>query len=184
MITSRPAGLGELMLPGAGIGASTGLMAGGLALVAGLPLHLAAVHLIMLGLPMALFGGGYTLLCARGTAKPGAFGPAAVYWLLAFPIARIVHEATVQLYVVGRPGLPEALWAFALYNALLSTGFAFGFIWLHEKLIPLWLMRIRGHNPRAEALLEVYTSYASMIFEHQQQRDALRRARRERRRKQ
>lgn len=171
------------MLPGIGIGASTGVLAGAVAAIADLPAGLILVNVLALGVPMGLLGGGYTLLCAYGKARPGAFGPAAVYWLLAFPLARIVQETFVHLYVAGRPGLPEALWSFALYNALLSTGLAFGFVWLHEKLVPLWLMRIRGHNPLAASLFEVYSSYAAAMYEQKERREARRRALREARRK-
>lgn len=171
------------MLPGAGIGATTGPLAGLLALVAGLPLDVAGVHLLALGLPMALFGGGYTLLCAYGIARVGSFAPAGLYWAIGFPISRIVQEGSVSAYVTGSPSLPEALWAFALYNALLSTGLAFGYIWLHERLVPLWLMRIREDDPVAARLSEAYTAYAALVFEQRERRKARRAAARQARRK-
>src|SRR5262245_16335068 len=130
---SRLAGVGELMLPGAGIGAVAGVMAGLMALGAGLEPGLAAVHALGPGIPMALFGGLYTLLCARGVIRMGVFAPAALYWLIAFPACRIIQEGAAAVYLTGAPGLSDDLWAFAAYNALLAPGFAFGFLWLHEQ---------------------------------------------------
>lgn len=67
---------------------------------------------------------------------------------------------------------------------MLSTGFAFGFIWLHDKVMPMWLSRIRAHNPDAEALMESYKEYAAAMYAQKQQREARRKAQREARRKQ
>jgi hypothetical protein len=175
--SSRLAGLGELMLPGAGIGAAAGVMAGLMTLGAGLEPGLAAVHGLALGIPMALFGGVYTLLCARGVILVGVFVPAALYWLIAFPVSRIAQEASAGVYLTGAPGLSDDLWAFATYNALLAPGLAFGFIWLHERFVPPWLMRIRGHNPLAAGLAEAYLAYAARAYEQKQRKDAQRAAR-------
>jgi len=159
------------------------VFAGIVTLGAGLPAGLAAVHLLALGIPMALFGGFYTVLCARGVARVGTFIPAALLWLVGFPLGRVVQEASAAFYVAGTPDVGEPLWQFVVYNAVLSTGFAFGFIWLHDKMLPMWLNRIRAHNPHAEALMEAYTAYAAAMYAQKQRREARRTALREARRK-
>jgi hypothetical protein len=176
---SRLADLGELMLPGAGIGAASGVFAGLIALIAHLGWGLAAVNAIGLAIPMALFGGGYTILCALGITRVGVFAPAALYWLIAFPVCRIIQEASAGVYLTGVPGLSTDLLSFALYNALLAPGLAFGFIWMHERLVPGWLMRIRGHNRDAARLAEAYLAYAGAVFEQKQRVEARKQARRQ-----
>ena len=177
---SRLSGLGELALPGAGVGGSTGLFAGLVALGSGLPLGLVAVHVLALGIPMALVGGTYTVLCARGIARVGTFIPAALLWLVGFPIGRLIQQVSAGIYLTGAPGLGEPLWQFVAYNAILSTGFAFGFIWLHDKVMPMWLTRIRAHNPDANVLMESYKEYAAAMYAEKQRRKAARDARRKR----
>jgi hypothetical protein len=155
----------------------TGLFAFFATLVAGLPLGLAVVNSLALAVPMALFGGGYTVLCAHGIAKVGVFAPAALYWMVGFPISRMVQEGSAGVYLQGSPGLSTDVWGFVLYNALLAPGLAFGFIWLHERLVPTWLMRIRDHNRAAATLLSAYSAYAASMYAHKQRRDALKQAR-------
>jgi hypothetical protein len=175
---SRLAGLAELMLPGAGIGAAAGLFAGFIALLAGLGWGLAAANALGLAIPMAVFGGGYTVLCALGITRVGVFAPAALYWLIAFPVCRIVQEATAGVYLTGAPGLSTDVLSFALYNALLAPGLAFGFIWMHERLVPGWLLRIRDHNPDAARLAQAYLAYAGAMYEQKQRVEARKQARR------
>lgn len=177
----RLADLGELMLPGAGIGAAAGLFAGIITLIAGLGWGLALVNVIALAVPMALFGGGYTILCARGVVPVGVFAPAALYWLIAYPVSRLVQEGSASVYLTGGPGLSTDLVSFAAYNALLAPGLAFGFIWLHERIAPMWLLRIRDHNPLAAGLAEAYLAYASRAYQQKVREDARKKARRAKR---
>lgn len=174
MTRSRLAGLGELMLPGAGIGAVTGVFAGLATLVVGLPPGLAAVNGLALGIPMALFGGVYTILCARGLMVVGVFAPCALYWLVGYPVSRILQEGAAGVYLGAGPGLSTDLLAFYLYNALLAPGLAFGFIWVHERLVPPWLLRIRDHNRLAAGLAQAYLTYAERVYEQKQRRAAMR----------
>jgi hypothetical protein len=178
---SRLAGLGELMLPGAGIGAAAGVFAGLATLLADLSLGLAVVNALGLGIPMALFGGVYTILCARGIIPVGVFAPAALFWLVGFPVSRILQEASAGVYLQGAPGLSTDLLSFYVYNALLAPGLAFGFIWLHERIVPPWLLRIRDHNPLAAGLAHAYLTYASRVYEQKQRRDAMRARRKQQR---
>jgi hypothetical protein len=164
------------MLPGAGIGAAAGVMAGLMSILAGLPFGLVIVNLLGFGIPMALFGGGYTVLCARGTLRLGVFAPAALYWLIAFPLARVIQEGMAGLYLDGRPGLSDDPLSFVLYNAMLAPGLAFGFLWLHEKLVPPWVIRIRDHNPLAAGLAQAYVAYAARVYEQKERREARREA--------
>ncbi|MFC7496136.1 MULTISPECIES: hypothetical protein [unclassified Nocardioides] len=175
---SRLACLGELTLPGAGIGAVAGIFAGFLTIISGLEWGLVAVNALGLAIPMAIFGGGYTILCALGIARVGVFAPAALYWMIAFPVSRIVQEALAGVYLAGAPGLSTDLLSFVLYNALLAPGLAFGFIWMHERLVPGWLMRIRDHNPYAAGLAGAYLRYAGAMYAQKQRTEARRQARR------
>lgn len=175
---SRLACLGELTLPGAGIGAAAGVFAGLITLIAGLGWGLAAVNVVALAVPMALFGGGYTVLCAQGVVPVGVFAPAALYWLIAYPVSRIVQEGSAAVYLTGSPGLSTDVVSFFAYNALLAPGLAFGFIWLHERITPSWLLRIRDHNPLAAGLAEAYLAYASRAYQQKVRQDARKKARR------
>lgn len=172
--SSRLTRLGELMLPGAGIGALAGVFAGLATVAIGLPWGLGAVNALGLAIPMAIFGGIYTVLCARGIMPVGVFGPVALYWLVGFPLSRMVQEASAGLYLQGSPGLSTELWAFLAYQAILAPGLAFGYIWLHERLVPLWLFRIRDHNPLAAGLAQAYLVYASRVHDQKVRRDARR----------
>lgn len=162
------------MLPGVGIGAVTGVFSGLVTLIAGLPWQVVAINAIAFGVPMALFAGVYTVLCSRGVLPVGVFFPAALYWMVGYPVSRIVQEGSAVMYVEGAPGLSAGVLAFFLYNALLAPGLAFGFIWLHERLVPHWLMRIRDHNREAAGLAEAYLSYAKRSYEQKQRRAAIR----------
>lgn len=146
----------ELALPGASIGAVAGAMAGGLTLVAGQPIGTAALSALMLALPLALFGAGYGMAQGRGPFKPGTFAPAGLYWMAAFPLARLLQES-----VVATGGMRDGVLPFLAYQAMVSLGFAIGFIWMHERLMPRWLLRLRHRNDRAAELFDLYLRHAS-----------------------
>jgi hypothetical protein len=151
----------ELVFPGAMIGLVSGTVAGGIAAIGGLPASYVLATTLALGVPLALFGMGYDLLLAAGRIRLGGVAPAALYWLVAFPLARALHEILFDV-VSGRPiGLPDAVVPFLVYQAILSVGFAIGFIWLHEYVFPRWWIRVRGHNPVAARYVEQYTAQAA-----------------------
>lgn len=77
-----------------------------------------------------------------------------------FPLARLAHEVLVGLLLTGRPVLPPDVLGFLAYQAIVSLGFAIGFSWLHERVAPGWLRRIRHGNPRAERLYQFYLRHA------------------------
>jgi hypothetical protein len=144
----------ELALPGATIGAGAGAIAGGLTLLAGQPAGLVAQSALALAVPLALFGGLYGVLLGHGIFRPGTFGPVGLYWMAGFPLSRLVQESLTGV------GLAEGVLPFLAYQLMVSLGFAIGFLWLHERMMPHWLLRHAEGNPRAEALLGQYIRQA------------------------
>ncbi|MGN9837895.1 hypothetical protein ACTMTI_07225 [Nonomuraea sp. H19] len=147
----------ELALPGASIGAVAGAMAGGLTLFAGAPTGMATLSALALAVPLALFGGMHGVLLGHGVLRPGTFGPAGLYWMAAFPLSRLVQESLTGI------GLADGVFGFLAYQAMVALGFAIGFVWLHERLMPYWLLRRAGVNPRAELLLGSYVRHAEAL---------------------
>ncbi|MFG2072205.1 hypothetical protein SAMN05421874_101438 [Nonomuraea maritima] len=147
----------ELALPGASIGAVAGAVAGGLTLFAGAPTGMATLSALALAVPLAFFGGLYGVLLGHGVFRPGTFGPVGLYWMAAFPVSRLVQET---LYGVGTA---DGVLTFLAYQAMVSLGFAIGFLWMHERLMPHWLMRRAADNPIAEQLLGTYLRYARLV---------------------
>ncbi|MFD9947855.1 hypothetical protein ACFWYW_10975 [Nonomuraea sp. NPDC059023] len=118
----------EPALPGAAIGAVAGVAAGGLTLLAGQPLGRAALSALALAVPLALCGGAYGLLIGRWLFRPGAFAPVALFWMVAFPMSRLIQESLAGV------GMRDGVLLFLAYQAMVSVGFAIGFVWLHERL--------------------------------------------------
>jgi len=153
----------ELVLPGALTGFAAGVVAGGLAAVVGQPAGWALATMLTLGIPLAVFGGGYSWLLATGRVRLGGFAPAALYWLVAFPVARLLHEAMVHLVLGGGFTLPDDILGFLAYQGIVSAGFAIGFLWLHERLAPRWWTRVGPNNPEAAAAVDRYLAHARTI---------------------
>jgi hypothetical protein len=166
--------LAEVGAPGAVIGAVAGLVVGLLSVVVGHPASWAAVSALTLGLPLALIGGGYGILVAVGWFRPGVFAPVAFYWMVGFPLSRLLHETVTPVLLGGNATPPSDVLTFLAFQALVSMGFAIGFIWLHERIAPYWLMRIQNHNPDAHRVFGVYTEHAQVMWEARE----LKRARR------
>ncbi|MFI6675918.1 hypothetical protein [Kribbella sp. NPDC050470] len=74
--------LAEFSVPAAAVGASAGVIAGGLAAFVGQPFGWAVATGLGLGVPLVLFGAGYAVLVALGKVPAGVFAPAAVYWVI------------------------------------------------------------------------------------------------------
>ncbi|SJZ34344.1 hypothetical protein SAMN02745673_00006 [Marinactinospora thermotolerans DSM 45154] len=153
----------EVALPGALIGVAAGAFGAGTAALAGLPLPLILTITAGLGVPLALAGGCYCVLLALGRLRIGAVAPAALYWAVAFPAARLVEEAAMAWYLGQATLLREPLWSFLLFQAMLSVGYAIGFLWLHERLAPRWLLATSGHNPVAGDLAGRYLRHLEVI---------------------
>jgi len=155
--------LAEFAVPAAAVGAAAGLMAGGLAGFVGQPVGWAVVTGLGLGVPLVLFGAGYAALVALGKVPAGVFAPAAVYWAVAFPLSLLVHASVTAWVVTGTPGLPPEVGKFLAFRALVSMGFAIGFLWMHEQLGRLWWPRILEHNLYARRTVEAYAHLAATL---------------------
>ena len=151
----------ELVVPGLLIGIIAGAAAGGMAILAGLPAGYVVATTVGLGVPLAAFGAGYSLLLASGRIRLGGVAPAALYWLFAFPVARCVHEILVDVLSGRAVALPDGVVKFVVYQAIVSVGFAVGFIWMHEYVFGRWWVRVRDHNPVASRYVAQYTRQAS-----------------------
>ncbi|MEU4291826.1 hypothetical protein AB0E63_26665 [Kribbella sp. NPDC026596] len=155
--------LAEFSVPATAVGAAAGLIAGGLAAFVGQPAGWAVVTGLGLGVPLMLFGAGYAVLVGLGKVPAGVFAPAAVYWVIGFPLALLVHAVVTEWVVAGTPGLPPEPWKFLAFRALVSMGFAIGFLWMHEQLGRHWWPRILDHNQYARRTVEQYAHLAAAL---------------------
>ncbi|HEY7594286.1 MAG TPA: hypothetical protein VH969_14135 [Actinophytocola sp.] len=162
-----------LTLPGLLVGFIAGVFAGGLTAFVGQPAGAAVVAALALGVPLALMGGGYTMLLINKRVRLGGFAPAALFWLIGFPLARLLHELAVTWYVGGTPTFPPDTLGFLAFQGILSLGFAIGFLWLHERVAPRWWARLaqRGDEVAEEVYLR-YASHARAMFEAKERRKA------------
>lgn len=124
---------GTLMI-GALIGAGSGLVAGGLVGLLGLPALQALCGGLALAVPLGLAGAGFEALAALRVVRTGVFASVALYWLFAFPLARLLHEVLFGLLVSGRAAPPDDVLAFLAFQGLVSMGYAIGFLWLRERI--------------------------------------------------
>lgn len=155
--------LAEYSVPAVSVGAAAGMIAGGLAAFVGQPAGWAVLTGLGLGVPLMLFGTGYAVLVALGKVPAGVFAPAAVYWVIAFPLALLVHAVVTEWVVAGSPGLPPEPWKFLAFRALVSMGFAIGFLWMHEQIGRLWWPHILDRNLYARRVVEQYTHLAAAL---------------------
>ncbi|HEX6359967.1 hypothetical protein [Actinophytocola sp.] len=166
--------LARLTLPGLAVGFIAGVVAGGLAAFVGQPAGWALVSALTLGVPLGLLGAGYTMLLVNGKVRLGGFAPAAVYWLVGFPLARLLHEVLTRLILTGQPGLPPDPLGFLAYQGIVSAGFAIGFLWLHERVAPRYWQRLAAHDDQAREVYLRYASHARVIVEANERRRAAR----------
>jgi hypothetical protein len=177
MMIIRVRQLAEVSATGAVIGVLGGAVVGGLAAVVGQPVGWALTGAVALGVPLALFGAAYGVLVALGVAKPGVFAPAALLWLVGFPLARLVHETFTPVLLGGNPTPPDGVVTFLAFQAMVSLGFAIGFIWLYERITPPWLIQIKDHNPYAQQVYSCYAAHAEAMWAAREHRRARRAAR-------
>jgi len=163
-----------LTLPGLAVGFIAGVLAGGLTAIVGQPAGAAVVAALSLGVPLALLGGGYTMLLINKKVRLGGFAPAALFWLIGFPLSRLFHELAVTWYVGGTPTLPPDTLGFLAFQGIVSLGFAIGFLWLHERVAPRWWRRLAEHDPDARAVYLRYAEHAQAMFEASERRKAAR----------
>lgn len=162
-----------LTLPGLAVGFLAGAVAGGLAAFVGQSAGWALVSAVTLGVPLALAGGGYTMLLINEKVRLGGFAPAALYWLVAFPLCRLLHEISTAMLVTGQPTLPPDTLGFLAYQGIVSAGFAIGFLWLHERLAPRWWQRLAERDEVAERVFMRYVEHARAVFEAKERRKAV-----------
>lgn len=160
----RISAFAQLALPGALIGLLAGSVAGALALLVGQPFGWALTTGLGLGVPIALLGGLYGLGAATGRIRLGVFAPAALFWLIGFPLSRLIQEIVVHLVIAGNLRVPDDLLGFLAYQGIVSFGFAIGFIWLHERLAPQLFRRFAATNPLAAEAFTRYATYAETVW--------------------
>lgn len=163
-----------LTLPGLAVGFIAGVLAGGLTAIVGQSAGAAAVAALALGVPLALLGGGYTMMLINKKVRLGGFAPAALFWLIGFPVSRLLHELAVSWYVTGSPALPPDTLGFLAFQGIVSLGFAIGFLWLHERVAPYWWRRLAEHDPDAREVYMRYAGHAQAMFEAAERRKAAR----------
>ena len=147
--------LAEMLLPGVLVGLLGGLIAGGLTAAGGLPVDVALVSAVSLGLPLALFGGFYELLLVKGRMPLGPLAPTAILWAVGFPVARIINAAVTDTYAGTPVQAPHGWLDFLVFQVLLSVPFAIGFWWLHANFAPRWWFHLRERNPVADQFIRV-----------------------------
>jgi hypothetical protein len=145
----------ELTLPGVAIGLLGGVILGVIVAGGGQPLDVALFAGVTLGVPLGVAGAGYEILVAKGRIPLGMLTPVALYWAVAFTLARVFQTGLLDLYAGSEVAVPYGWLDFLAYQALVSVGFGIGYWWLHENFAPLWWIRIRERNPVADHLLRV-----------------------------
>ena len=163
-----------LTLPGLTVGFIAGVLAGGLTAIVGQSAGAAVVAALALGVPLALLGGGYTMMLINKKVRLGGFAPAALFWLIGFPVSRLLHEVAVSWYLTGSPALPPDTLGFLAFQGIVSLGFAIGFLWLHERVAPRWWRRLAEHDPDARAVYLRYANHAQAMYEAAERRKAAR----------
>jgi len=174
---ARPRDTAQAVLPGLLIGLACGVVIGLLVLAGDVSPVRAAVAVLALGLPLAAAGAGYDLLLIKGRMGIGVFAPAAGYWLVLFPLSRLADEVLSDAVNARPVALPEGVLPFLAYQAVLSLGFAIGFVLLHENAAPRWWLRVRDGNPVAAELIERYKEHAAYQVAQGGRARAARRAR-------
>jgi hypothetical protein len=165
----------ELSAPGAAIGLLGGVIAGALLAISGLSLAITLVAAVLLALPLAVAGGVYEILLAKGRLPMGTLSGAAMLWAVAWPVIRVVHGAVVDLIAGNGIATPNGILGFFVYQMIVSVPFAIGFWWLHENFAPRWWFHIRDRNPVANHWIRVQLQYAGAA-EEEKQRQAERRS--------
>jgi hypothetical protein len=121
----------------AGAGAIAALVIGVLMAVIAAPtggLSRSVLGIVALTLPLLLAGLFYGWLLDSGRLRVG-FGPGILYWVVAFPLARLSQEFMVGSETMS---VSEVLGDFMIFQALVGGAFGLGFFLLHNQ-ISEWL---------------------------------------------
>ena len=166
----------EIAMPGVVIGLLGGLIAAILGAAGGLDPDVALVAGVALGVPLALGGAGYEMLLARGRIPLSMLAPVALYWVVAFTVARVVNAAVLKVYAGESVAVPYGWLDFVVYQMLLSVAFGVGYWWLHENFAPRWWFHLRDRNPVADHFIREKLDYAGKAeAELKRRRDGKRR---------
>ena len=171
----------ELALPGVAIGLLGGVIAAGISAAGALAWDVVLVTGLALGVPLALAGAGCELLLAKGRIPLAMLAPVAIYWAVAFPVARVIDAALVDAYAGAAVAVPHGWLDYVVYQVLVSVGFGVGYWWLHENFAPRWWFHIRDRNPVADQFIRVQLKYAGAAEaekERRRQRQEAKRAKR------
>jgi hypothetical protein len=172
----------ELSAPGAAIGLLGGVIAGGLLAITGLSLPITVVATVLLAVPLMVAGAVYEILLAKERIPLGTVAGAAMVWVVAWPLIRVVHGAVVDLIAGNGIATPNGIFGFFVYQAIVAVPFAIGFWWLHENFAPRWWFRIRDRNPVANHFIRVQLQYADAAEDEKERQRERRAARAEARR--
>ena len=172
----------ELSAPGAAIGLLGAVIAGGLLAISGLSLPITLLATVLLAVPLMLAGAMYEILLAKGKIPLGTVAGAAMVWVVAWPLIRVVHGAVVDLIAGNGIATPNGIFGFFVYQAIVAVPFAIGFWWLHENFAPRWWFRIRDRNPVANHYIRVQLQYAGAAEEEKERQKARRAAKAQARR--
>jgi hypothetical protein len=172
----------ELSAPGAAIGLLGGVIAGGLLAISGLSLPITLVAAVLLAVPLALTGGAYEILLAKGKLPMGTLAGVAMVWAVAWAPIRVVHAVVVDAIAGNGIAAPNGILSFFVYQAIVSVPFAIGFWWLHENFAPRWWFHIRNRNPVADHFIRVQLAYAGAAEEEKARKEQARRSKQAERR--
>jgi hypothetical protein len=153
----------EIALPGFVIGLGGGMLIGLLGLAGGLSAGQALLATLVLGLPLAVCGALYDGLLVAGRMGICTIAPAVAFWLPLFPLARLLNEVLADVLAGNPVALPGGIGGFLIYQALLSLGYAIGWVFLHDQLAPLWWLRVKKRNPAAARLIDRYAEHAEAV---------------------
>ena len=120
-------------------GAIAALVTGGLMAVIAAPtggLAASMLGILALTLPLLLAGVFYGWLLDNERLRVG-FGPGILYWVVAFPVARLFQELMVGSESMS---FSEVLGDFVIYQAMVGSAFGLGFFLLHNQ-IAAWVTR-------------------------------------------
>lgn len=166
------------MVPGVGIGLLGGLVAGALAAFGGLSPAMTLVAGVSLALPLAISGAIYETLLGKGKIPLGNLGPAALFWIVAWPISRAFNALVVDTATGTGTSIRYGWLDFMAYNMLLSVGFAMGFWYFHQTYAHRWYFRIREHNPLAAYMINHQLAFMGWQVQQRKTERAERKAKR------
>lgn len=126
--------MGGRALAGAIAAVVTGVLMAAIAAPTG-GLSESMLGIVALTLPLLLAGVFYGWLLDSGRLRVG-FGPGILYWVVAFPVARLSQELMVGSETMSVSGVLD----FMIFQALVGGAFGLGFFLLHNQ-ISSWMSK-------------------------------------------